>query len=667
MDYLNDDSIKKYEPFWGSWYIEKFLGQGSFGKVFKIFKEEWGFKYESALKIISIPSKDQYHEAVTTLGNDEKLLQLYFEDAVKSIINEIVLLYNLRGNSNIVSYEDHKVEKHEGKIAWDILIRMEYLTPLNKYLEEKNITVDDAVNIGLDICAALELCSKKSIVHRDIKDDNIFVSKDRRYKLGDFGIARELSKGLSASIRGTPLYMAPEVYKGETYDTRSDLYSLGILLYKLLNAGRFPFMPPFPMELRIKDTEAAVEKRLSGETFPPPCNANQKLGNVILKLCEYRPENRFATPSAVKEALIEACYEMSYIERQRIILSNSKASSQKEFLNSSNIVQDTVLLNNSSLNDVPDRIPNSINKSQSIINDMDDVIRSGNTSGNILNGGLACIQGEWTFLSCPNLRYKMYKISRDEKQITKLNSDESWFINVVGNWIYYSNSDDGESIYRMSIDGSEKEKITSDSCWYLNVFDDWIYYSSETDDYKLYKIRTDGSERTKLNDDKSINISLYESSIYYSNNSDGGKMYRINIDGREKTKISYDKVSCYCLSDNWIYFCNKSDGMKLYKMDILGTKTEKLSNDVLSNINVYNGWIYYCNKSDMSKLYRIREDGSERTKLNDDYSDYISIIGDWIFYCNKSDGNKAYKIRPDGLNRTAISIPQASDDEWIYI
>lgn len=434
MNYQNDDYVKRYEPFWESWYIEKFLGQGSFGKVYKLSKEEWGYKYESALKVISLPSNDQYREAIATLGNDEKLLKLYFEDAVKNIINEIIMLYNLRGNSNIVSYEDHKVEKHDGKLAWDILIRMEYLTPLNKYLTEKDISIDDIVNIGLDICTALELCSKKSIVHRDIKDENIFVSKDKCFKLGDFGIARELAKGLSASIRGTPLYMAPEVYKGEAYDTRADLYSLGILLYKLLNNGRFPFMPPSPMELRIKDSESAVEKRFLGNAIPPPCNANQTLGEIILKMCQYKPENRFTSPAVAKEALIETYHQMSCEDRNQIVLSNNRAVSKKVCLDSLNIIPDTVLLCNNYVNS------------------------NGNTAGNIINGGLTCVQGAWIYLSSPNHHNNIYKINTDENQVIKLNSDESWFINIVENWIYYSNSASRENIYRLSIDGTKKEK-----------------------------------------------------------------------------------------------------------------------------------------------------------------------------------------------------------------
>lgn len=662
MDYSNDEYFKKYEPFWGSWYIENFIGQGSFGKVFKISKEEWGYKYESALKIMSIPTKEQYNEALSTIGNDENLLKRYFEDAVKNIINEIVMLYNLRGNSNIVSYEDHTVEKHKDKIAWDILIRMEYLTPLNKYLDEKDISIDDVLNIGLDICEALDLCSKKHIVHRDIKDENIFVSKDKRYKLGDFGIARELSKGFSASIRGTPLYIAPEVYKGETYDTRADLYSLGILLYKLLNNARFPFMPPFPNELRIKDSEIAVEKRLLGERMLPPSNAHTKLSNVILKLCEYEPENRYPSPVAVKDALIDACYDMSYIERQQIVLSKKKTKSP-------NVNSDTFLINNIEIteNHVLLKANNLITPKQCDNIHCNLNIVNTNSPSNVLNGGLVCSREDWVYIACPNQKYNIFKISSDEKQIIKLSYDESWFINVVDNWIYYCNSSDDEHIYRINIDGSHRKKVINDNCCFLNIEDNWMYYCNESDGYSIYKVRTDGTEKMKLNSDNSSRLTLYNGLLYYCNKSDRYRLYRINTDGEDKIKISNDEASYFCITDEWLYFCNKSDNLKLYKINICGTKTEIICDDISTNINIYKDWIFYCNKNDMSKLYRIHCDGSKKEKLNDDYSDHISVVGDWIYYCNRSDQNKTYKIRIDGLNRTEISIDKNIEDEWVYI
>ena len=95
--------------------------------------------------------------------------------------------------------------------------------------------------MGVDICKALELYQKYNIIHRDIKPENIFVSDNGDFKLGDFGIARTIEKTMSdLSKKGTYNYMAPEVYQGGEYGFSVDLYSLGIVLYRIswpLSAG----------------------------------------------------------------------------------------------------------------------------------------------------------------------------------------------------------------------------------------------------------------------------------------------------------------------------------------------------------------------------------------------------------------------------------------------
>ena len=297
----NQDDIYKYQPLWENWYIDMPIGKGSFGSVYKISREDMGHKYTSAVKIISIPSDEQYKEAEASFGGDEASLSGYFEDIVHNIINEINMLYSLSGNSNIVDYQDHKVVKKEDRVGWDILIRMEYVTALKKYIASHQMSKREIIQLGIDICSALELCSKKGIIHRDIKDDNIFVNQDGVFKLGDFGISKELSKsGRAASMRGTPLYMAPEVYRGDKYDAAVDIYSLGIVMYKLLNHGRMPFMPPYPEIIRFRDSEAALEKRMSGQQPPLPDQAGKALGNVIIKACAYQAGDRYATATEMK-------------------------------------------------------------------------------------------------------------------------------------------------------------------------------------------------------------------------------------------------------------------------------------------------------------------------------------------------------------------------------
>ena len=302
----------KYEPLFESWHTDEKIGEGSFGVVYKVSKREMGETYESAVKIIIVPTKEQYREAESSLGDDKDMLTEYFEGIVRNITKEIKLLYSLSGYTNIISYQDHKVIKKDDEIGWEILIRMEYVTSLRKYLKEHSMTIEEVIQLGIDICTALGICSKKGIIHRDIKDENIFISDDGVFKLGDFGIARELSKsGRAASMRGTPLYMAPEIFRGEKYDASVDIYSLGIVLYKLLNFGRMPLMPPYPNKVSYQESEDALEKRMSGAELPPPILANGMLSNVVLKACAFSAIERYPSPMDMKRDLEKALLNIS--------------------------------------------------------------------------------------------------------------------------------------------------------------------------------------------------------------------------------------------------------------------------------------------------------------------------------------------------------------------
>lgn len=300
-------SFKALEPFWNSWYIDRFIGEGSCGKVYKVSKQEWGLKLESALKIMTIPSREQYMEAKMSFKGDQQGMNRYFEELVKGIVNEIKLLYALRGNSSIISYEDHLVIKSPDSCQWNILIRMEYATSLLEHMSSGELRQEEVIKLAADICTALEACESNGIVHRDIKDENIFVTKSGSFKLGDFGIAREISReGLNSTARGTPMYLAPEVFRGEPHDSRADLYSLGIVLYKLLNCGRFPFMPQLPSETDYKDKEQSLARRISGEELPGPVNGGGDIGNIILKACAFNPKDRYKNAGEMKKQL-EAC------------------------------------------------------------------------------------------------------------------------------------------------------------------------------------------------------------------------------------------------------------------------------------------------------------------------------------------------------------------------
>lgn len=152
--------------------------------------------------------------------------------------------WRLRGRRNIVSCDDFATKPHEDGIGWDVFIRMELLTPLTTLIKQYagSIPEEKVIKVGMDICSALVLCESKHIVHRDIKPENIMVSEFGDYKLGDFGIARTMDHTTQATTVGSERYMAPEVIKREEYGKEVDIYSLGLVLYWMLNNRKRPFI-----------------------------------------------------------------------------------------------------------------------------------------------------------------------------------------------------------------------------------------------------------------------------------------------------------------------------------------------------------------------------------------------------------------------------------------
>lgn len=290
---------------WPEWNEDCVLGEGSFGKVYRAKRVEYGRTFYSAIKVLTVPKSQQEIKFARSQGMNDTEIYNYFQGLVDNLLNEITLMDNLKGAQNIVGIEDYKIIERQGEIGWDIFIRMELLTPFDSFVSNPEFSQKDVIRLGVDICTALEVCERNYIVHRDIKPDNIFISRFGEYKLGDFGIARKLeATQANLSRKGTLNYMAPEVYKSEEYGANVDIYSLGLVLYTLLNNNRIAFLPPYPQPITYKDNEEALARRLSGETLSLPCNASASLGATIIKACAYRPQDRYQTATEFKNALI---------------------------------------------------------------------------------------------------------------------------------------------------------------------------------------------------------------------------------------------------------------------------------------------------------------------------------------------------------------------------
>ena len=292
--------------------INSVLGSGSYGKVYLAYKEDLGKTYLSAIKHIVIPDSEQYEDALLQYNNDKNAVEQHFAKMVEEITSEFNLMLSLNKIDNrfVVTYYDHEIRHTLEPLHYDIFIRMEYLIPLNKVLKRDGMTVADIIKLADNLLDALSLCHNQGIMHRDIKEANIFKTEAGNYKLGDFGVAKNLTElTKAASMKGTATYMAPEICKREAYDITVDLYSLGIVLYKLLNKGRIPFVPQSPAIITSDDNDHAETRRLSGDIPPLPGTACNTLGEVVIKACS--PRNlRYNSAQEMKKALNDCALEL---------------------------------------------------------------------------------------------------------------------------------------------------------------------------------------------------------------------------------------------------------------------------------------------------------------------------------------------------------------------
>ncbi len=261
--------------FAGRYQIIEELGKGGMGKVYKVLDKEINTKV--ALKLI-----------LPEIAVDKKTIERFR--------NELKTARDI-SHKNVCRMYDLNKEKGT------YYITMEYVSggDLKTFIRRAApLSTARALSIGKQICEGLSEAHKIGIVHRDLKPNNIMIDDNGDARIMDFGIARSVKgKGITGSgiMIGTPEYMSPEQAEGKDVDHRSDIYSLGVILYEMVT-GELPFKGDTPLSIAMKH---------KGEAPKDPMELNPQIpedfSRVILKCLEKAKENRFQKADEVLKDL----------------------------------------------------------------------------------------------------------------------------------------------------------------------------------------------------------------------------------------------------------------------------------------------------------------------------------------------------------------------------
>ncbi len=252
------------------------------------------------IKIISIPASQNQLEALLLTGayRSKDDANGYFQDLCQDVQKEMDILDKLSRLEGFLPYEEVQVvPMEEGETGFDIYMRGTYKRSLDRYFRKNTMTHLAAVNMGLDICAALAVCRQAGYVYVDLKPGNVFLTDDKGYKIGDIGfIPMDSIPYASLPDKYRSSYTPPEVSDAMSQLNKTmDTYALGLLLYQAYNGGTLPF-----------------EGQAIGEDLPSPLYADYEMAEIILKACAPKPEDRWETPAQMGQALV------SYMQRNEV-------------------------------------------------------------------------------------------------------------------------------------------------------------------------------------------------------------------------------------------------------------------------------------------------------------------------------------------------------------
>lgn len=296
---------------------------------------------------------------------------------------------------------------------------------------------------------------------------------------------------------------------------------------------------------------------------------------------------------------------------------------------------------------------------------------TGNTSSNLLNGGLFCEQDDTIYFANPYDQNMLYSMNTDLGNVKQLSEDNVSYLNVAGNYMFYTKRNDQKQIdsdsfmalsstglYRTNLKGKSLAKLYSEPTQVACLFGNYVYYQhyDQKEGLKLYAAKIDGSSDEKLLDDACAPYAISDNTIYYTGYRKDHAIHSMNINGTSDTILLDGNFTALTKQGDYLYFMDMSDDYSLKRIPVSGGTPEVLVSERLATYNVSeDGSTIYCqidNGTD-NGLYEFDFASKSLSLLASGDFNYLHLTTDYLFY-ESFDQSKLY----------ILDLATSQSEEW---
>lgn len=280
----------------------------------------------------------------------------------------------------------------------------------------------------------------------------------------------------------------------------------------------------------------------------------------------------------------------------------------------------------------------------------DDESTTGNTSGNLLNGGLFCESDDTIYFSNPYDEGMLYSMDNDLKNVKQLSQDNVSYLNVAGKYIFYTKRNDKKKIdsdfflalnttglYRTNRKGKSIGKLYDDATQVACLYGNYVYYQhyDQQKGLLLYAAKIDGSEDKSILNEPCAPFSVSDNTIYYAGSKKDHAIHTININGSGDTILYNGNCTAVTRQGDYIYFMDMNDNYSLKRIPVSGGTPEELVSDRLATYNVSeDGSTVYCqiDNGTANGLYELDIDSKKLNLIASGDYNYLNLTTNYLFY-----------------------------------